>query len=234
MATTTLDLIKQALLEIRVIAAGDTPSAEDAADAKKKLNQMLDYWTLDGLMSHCLINDLFDLTIGIFDYTIGLTATAGNFITSRPICIENAFIKNDDVDSSIAIINNAEYQGIINKTITGLPTQLMYNPSYLLGHIFLWPVPDATYKINITHKIPFTQLTILTQKLLLPEGYELAIINNLAVLLAPGYGKSISSETFKTAVDTKAAIKRANMTTPILEHELGNHGGAFGFDINAG
>lgn len=49
---TLLDLTTQALEELRVIAAGETPSAEDLATVTTVYNQHLELWSNENLIDH--------------------------------------------------------------------------------------------------------------------------------------------------------------------------------------
>jgi hypothetical protein len=51
----------------------------------------------------------------------------------------------------------------------------------------------------------------------LPPGYEDAIIYNLSVRLAPEYGKPMRADLVGLAMDSKANVKRSNMTPQIME-----------------
>lgn len=54
----------------------------------------------------------------------------------------------------------------------------------------------------------------------LPPGYERALTTNLAIELAPEFGKSISQEVAKAASESKAAIKRMNIRPIYLQNEM--------------
>jgi hypothetical protein len=56
-----------------------------------------------------------------------------------------------------------------------------------------------------------------TTELTLPPGYKEAIVHNLAIKLAPEYGKSAPVEVINSAVEGKASIKRLNMK-PLYLH----------------
>jgi hypothetical protein len=135
-------------------------------------------------------------------------------------------------DYQLNIITNAQYQEIAQKDASAsIPTHLMYNPEYPKGKIHLYPIPDTAYQLGITQKLPLSQVSALTTEIDLPEGYEIAIVYNLAILLASEYGKSIPPEVYKIAVDSKATLKRINTTIPILKHDYGcQHSG---YDINS-
>jgi hypothetical protein len=229
MATSTLDIIKQAFSKIGVIGSGETPSADDANSARKLLNQMLDLWTLNGLMCYCNKNDTLTLTSGTSSYTIG---SGGNINTHRPNRIDCVTVNDGTNDYAVEIVTNEEYRKIYDKTTTGTPSKIMYNPEYPLGKIYLWPIPDAADVLTVSHRLQLSQMSSLVEDFSLPEGYELCITYNLALLLADEYKATISPNIYKIAIDSKAAIKRANSVPSVLTQELAEASGIF--DINSG
>jgi hypothetical protein len=70
-STTALDLITGALRNLKVLAAAETPSAQDAADALQVLNDMLESWSIDHLTIYSVVENLLDFTAGQYQYTIG-------------------------------------------------------------------------------------------------------------------------------------------------------------------
>ena len=69
------DTIASALRLIRVLAAGETPSADQAEDARAVLNQMLDSWQIERTTIYTQTIQDFTLTPGLQTYTLG-TPTA--------------------------------------------------------------------------------------------------------------------------------------------------------------
>jgi len=91
-----------------------------------------------------------------------------------------------------------------------LPLELWYQATYPLGLLWLWPVPNAaaTLEMFVWTQLPgFSQITDTFD---LPPGYELAIVKNLAVLLAPRYQRPVSPDLMRDATEAKAAIGGLN------------------------
>ena len=68
--------------------------------------------------------------------------------------------------------------------------------------------------------VPLTALASLATTVTLPNGWERALAYNLAVEIAPEYGKEASATVQKVARDALAAIKRRNSPTIMLTSEL--------------
>ena len=70
-STTPLDLIVGALRKINALAAGETPNAQDSADALQVLNDMLELWSIDHLMVYASVENILSFVPGQYQYTIG-------------------------------------------------------------------------------------------------------------------------------------------------------------------
>lgn len=233
MSTSVNDIITRAMRLTGITGASQIPDAQDTNDAFNSLNMMLEQWSLEELMCYRYTANQFSTAASTSAYTIG---PGGTWVTGgRPLQVSNAFIRVSTTDFPIEIIGNDLYQQIGNKSTVGRPYFLYYQPEVTLGRIYLYPTPDAVYTISISQLLPFTAFTGIAQAVTLPPGYLKALIWNLAVELAPEYGKQVDPVIFKKSQEFKANIKRKNNTKPILHLEsalLGRAGCSF--DINSG
>jgi hypothetical protein len=69
--TSAVDLITGALREIKVLAAGETARAEDAADSLQVLNDLLESWSIDHLTVWAVVENILSFTAGQYQYLIG-------------------------------------------------------------------------------------------------------------------------------------------------------------------
>lgn len=74
----------------------------------------------------------------------------------------------------------------------------------------------------------------LDEDLNVPEEYEEACRYNLALRLAPEYGKVVSADIAAIAMESKANIKRSNAPTAYLEVDAALLPQRAGFDITTG
>jgi hypothetical protein len=208
---TVRELIEGALRKIGVIASGDTPSASEQNDAFKALNRMLDRWSTDGLNIFQVAREEFDLTAGTGSYTIGPT---GTFNTSRPAEIERATLEDQTqepvIEYPIEVITSKEWAEESSKEIRGIPRRLYADDAFPLRTLNLWPIPEKADKLVLYSKKALTSFTSVNDNVSLPPGYEFAIEFNLAVLLAPEFGRAIDAIIFENAKDSLGAIKRKN------------------------
>jgi hypothetical protein len=212
MGTSAYDIVNRALRINGVIASLDSGDAQDVNDAFTSLNMMIEQWSLEDLMCYYIKSNTFSTAVGSSSYTIGV---GGDCDTDRPIVIKSAFCR-DTSDAPLAIITDTDYQNIPDKTQQGLPNYLYYQPVQPLGVIYLYPVPDAIYTISVSQLTQLTKFSELRHELTLPPGYLKALIWNLAIEIAPEYGKATDEITLKKAVEAKALIKVKNNIIPEL------------------
>ena len=214
MGITAHDLIRRAGLEIGITDPYEALDAHEASDGLDSLNQMLDSWSLEGLTIFQILQENVVLNAGIASYTIG---PSGTFITNRPMEIISAFVKEGGIDYPIHIIGRQEYDRIEQKTVGYRPEYLFYEPSVPNGVITLWGVPGIVSGLYINSEKQLQRFDTLTSQVVLPIGYERAIVKNLAIEMAPQYRRTPSKELMLTAVESKANIERKNDRTQKLQ-----------------
>lgn len=210
-----IELISRTLNLINVTAAGETPTAEDANNGMKVLNEMLEQWSLERLGMFAPINRIYTLTPLQYIYTIG--PSGADFTAERPIKICNAFVRDNNtnphnpIDRTLEIIPNDKYNNITIKNLTTTyPQYLNYVPSYPVATINLYPVPTIQLSLNVSILNVITNYDSLTDDIDLPPGYYSALRYNLGVELAMDYNRPTNELMLRKAADTKAAIMRIN------------------------
>lgn len=216
---TALDLIKGAYRLIGVIAEGETPEAEDANIALSALNALLDAWKIEPLLIYDLQEESFALAPGDGAYSIG---AGQDFNTTRPEAVVSAFVRDSSgIDRPLTVFEFDRWDQIPDKDAAGTPEALSYEPSYPYGQIKLWPAPAASATLHIrTHK-PLTGALTLAAQILVPAGYERAIRFNLAVELAPEFGREAPPTVQRVATESKANLKMNNTRVPQMQVDSG-------------
>lgn len=175
-------LIRSAL---RLIGAYDTngnPTPNQIADALHALNLLLYSLATDRNGIYTVTTESFTLTAGDGDYT------TAELSTSRPIRILKAWIRDNALDYCVDMIAAADYAQIADKTTTGRPEEMYFNPSYPAAAISLYPVPDSAYTLYWQAWKPLAQYASADDDLNLPPEYERALRYALAADLALEYG----------------------------------------------
>lgn len=196
--TTMGDLLAEALKLSGRLGIGQTALAEDASLAWTYLQWMLQQWAKERWHVYRLVS-LSKVSTGAATYTVG---PAGDFSTgtstnsSRPAKIESAFLRQINTgdlspDYPLDILaTRQDYDRIRLKSMSTMPSCLFYDPSFPLGTIYFWPIPDATIYsmfITVAQQLPpvfATQADVIA----LPYEYYQAIVTNLAMRLRARYG----------------------------------------------
>jgi hypothetical protein len=217
---TASDLIQDAYREIGVIGQGKTMSAYLGQAGLRKLNQMLGDWSTQPNMVVERVGEDLSIAASASSYTIG---SGGDFNTTRPEEILDAYIRVGGTDYPLEVFSMQEYNDIPTKSQGAIPENIWYEPAYPMGTIYFDWKPSVGNTLHINSLKPLTSLSTLATSVSLPAGYELAIVNNLAILLAPANGKTPSQLTFKAAQDGIDHIKavRARQRVPVSSMPAG-------------
>lgn len=286
MATTALDLITGALRNINALEAGETPNAQDSADALSVLNSLMDSWSIDHLNIFASVENILTFSAGQYQYTVGnyvagtfigtlivgtptisgvtvpsgllvggdltdaqaqipagttilaigattitMSANAlstvaaaetitytipGNFKIARPLKITNAFTRltapgNTGLDYPMDIVARDQYAQIGFKGVAGpWPRVVYYDPTFPLGNLYFYPNPSSAGSLHLWTDTILNQFAALTTPVNLPQGYARALIKNLALELAPEYGKTASALLVQQAKEALRMVKALN------------------------
>lgn len=214
--STVRDLVKGSLRLLGAIATGETASAEEQADALSALNDMLDSWSTEGLIVDARVRETFTFTAGDGTYTLG---TGGDFSTDRPLRIENASViqSGSTLEMPIEIITVDQYAEIGLKSLqSSFPTRLYAEGTYPLETLNFWPVPSEAATLVLYSWKPLATYASANVDVELPQGFARALRYNLAVELAPEYGKAVSAEIAAIAQESKDNLKRMNTKVNVL------------------
>lgn len=225
--STAADVIRRSLKLLGVLAAGESLRAEDQADCLVELNLMLGTWANERLMVYGTRRTTYTLAPTTSPHTIG---TGGTFATTRPLRIDGAGVirMGETAEIPIRLLTDDEYRAIPVKSLQNdIPTQLWVEETHPAASLWFWPVPTsaATLALYTWSRIAeFASSDTVT----LPDGYENALGNALALQIAPMYGVEPSSALVQNAIAAIAAIKRTNNQPAFMKCDpaILNRGGA--------
>jgi hypothetical protein len=215
------DLLASAARLIGVLASGETLSGNEIADGLLIAQQMMDSWQAERLNIFSITISEFPLTPGQQVYTLG---TGGNFNVPRPAKIERMSIVSllnpaQPLELPLEMLTEAGWQAIPVKLISSsLPTVVYDDGAFPLRNLNFWCIPTIAvntriYLWNALNTFPDT-----TTDVTFPPGYLKAIRYNLAVDLAPEFGRPLPPEVAAQAILSKAVIK--NMNAPLIESRI--------------
>jgi hypothetical protein len=211
---TVRDYLASSLRLLGVLAPGEALHEQDYTDALAAFSRMLNSWSAERLTIYSQNRSENALVNGTQRYTIG---TGGTWTQARPLWIDGAgYLDASGLETPIEVISRTRWQNNSIKSDSGpRPEGIFYNPTYPLGAIDVWPVPNAeaaTGEIVIYSPLaPLTSAASLDTAISVPEGWEEALIYNLAMRLAPTYGQAPAEDVRELARELKANIKRPNI-----------------------
>ena len=215
------DIIKRALRLLGVLAQGETPSTDQVTEAALALNGLVKAWQADGMPLWAIKSYNVPLTATVASYRIGI----GQAIpTPKPLKIVQAYNHNisSSVDVPMRILTRQEYNMLGNKTSSGNPIQVFYDPQNSYGDLYVFPVPTATEAasnvITIHYQRPFEDFDASTDTPDFPQEWYDAITYGLATRLAPEYG--IPSTDRRTLWQEMLTIKQDALNFGLEEGSL--------------
>lgn len=209
-----LTIIASAMRVIGSLASGETPNASESSDALGILNRMLDAWSADRLMVFTITIQQFPLTSGVQTYTLG---TGGMFNTPRPARLERANIvslsnPSQPLELPLEMLTDDQWAEIPVKNIqSALPQKLYNDGAYPLMNLSFWCVPNEAVNVSLYMWTQLTQFADLVTDYTFPPGYFEAIIYNLAVRMAPEFGRQMQPDVIGLAVAALSRIKTINL-----------------------
>jgi hypothetical protein len=226
-AWTAQKMILRAYQMIGYYGANETMNAADAQLGLDILNKMLDSWSNESLACYAILEQSFQLQVGVDSYTIGLQPNAVIY-QQRPIRVMEgsgaAYLQDFNQNNyRVDVVTREQWNQIANRgptTVSDIPDTLFYDPQMPLGVVNLWPSPTIGYTLFFDSFQQFTDMGNLYQTFNLPPGYELAILSNLAVLLGPFCkNASVSPDVKAIAKSSKMTVKRSNIRNNVAQFD---------------
>lgn len=209
--TTAQAMIKRAYAILGDIGQGEDLTAAQASIGLEALNAMLDSFSIEKLMIYEMNQTTHAWTANATSKTIG---SGGDFDTHRPDRIGDGtyFQDSNNIAYPVNVVRDREvYDGIYDKTVTSsYPEILFYDPSYPLGTLYAYPVPNQALTLYLNQWNPLQVFETLTEQHALPPGYRRMIVYNLAVELEAETGLPCPANAQQIAINSKRSVKRNN------------------------
>lgn len=222
-------VVTRALRMAHALRPGQGASATDLADGGAILASMLDGWNAESLMIFTITrNTGLTLTAGKLTYKIGPTSVGDptDLNIVRPPRIDRAGFINPGSSPEVEFglegpLSDEDWQGVMNKTLSAsLPFRFYDDCGMPYRTLQFHPVPNQTISavLYFWSALP-TTLTSSTD-LILPPGYQEALISNLAVQVDMEWSKverkPLDPKVVLMAIDTKRRLKAFNVEVPKL------------------
>ncbi len=212
--TTAQTLIKDAMKLIGSLAQGEEPTAGEFEDGFARLNELVDEWSTQRLTQQTITRTVVDIVANQASYTVG---TGANVSVLRPEFVSDVRLiltdPSPDVEVPLERLTDQEYQRLSIKALTNsLPTAWYYQATMPTGTLYLWPIPDnATNDFAFYAPAAFIQFAAQDTSYTLPPAYAKALRTNLAVVLAPEFGRTLDPLIKFMADESLGNLKRLNV-----------------------
>lgn len=229
--STAADIVRDALKELGVLAAGESLRAEDLADGIRALNRLLGTWANDRLLVHGTRRTAYTLTPSLSPHTIGV---GGTLNVARPVRIDGAgVIQSGSGETPLRLLTDTEWRAISDKAATSsVPDSLWVEWTHPTAKLWLSPVPTTAASLVLYTWSRITEL-LSSDTVSLPDGYEDALVLSLALRMSAAYGVEPSSALVMAASDAVSAIRRTNEPESLLRCDPAVLG-AGGFNLITG
>jgi hypothetical protein len=202
MPATVSDLIHSSMRLIGAIAAGETLETEELNDAFVSLNQMLSSWNTEGAS-----------LVARKRLTVAISGVNSYALAERPVKIDAASTSISGVDSGLEIVDSTAWEGIPvpEKQMQSIFIRRLYcDYAFPSATVYLWPTPRLAGTLELWIYATMPAFASVDSVISLPEGYEAGLRFNLAVNLAPEYGRPIDQVVLANAQNFKASLVQLN------------------------
>lgn len=220
-------LIEASLRKIGVLAGGETLSADEAQDALLTLQLMLSGWSNEvliipvvGVVRHDLVVGESEYTIGIYPAPVPDPLPETHIETARPMHFLTAILRDaSGTDYDLSIMDAQRYNEISRKSNSSRPSRIYIREGWPLSTIIFESLPYDNETLIMEVRQPLSGLIAaasLDDVVTLPEGYDRAIVYNLALELASEYQQNPSNLVAGIANRSLKFIKNQNSQPLIL------------------
>jgi hypothetical protein len=212
---TAQTIVNNALTLIEAISPTEGPTTTESADGLAALIALLASWSADELLVYATRTAAVALTNGTVSYAIP---------GARPVKILSAdcTVAASGMNFPLEVLGPDAWARVNGKTSSSVYTQAVYcDYAYPTPALLVAPKPTGGATVDLFCMVDLATVAALTDTFDLPEGYTKAIEFNLAVDLAPQFGRSVSAELAMNATTTKEQMRRLMASNRAGHSELG-------------
>ena len=216
--TTGAVLVQDAMIQAGIIGSTETVTANDQALVLRRLNRMVESWDNENLMLFALSGQSFTMVAGQSAYPSNTYLTDG-----RPTSIDAITVRLSNIDYPVDIIDNQTWNAIPYKPTTGIPAQCFIDTDYPNTTLRFYPTPYGEFTCFVQARSPLFGTIDASTDVVGPRGYEKAIVDNLAIDIAPSFGVEITPGMVQSAKESRAVLKRNNYNPLQMETGLADN-----------
>jgi hypothetical protein len=218
---TCLDLITDSLVNIGELAAGETPSAEDAVFMQTRLNAMVDSFSLERLYLPDVVTITQPLVADQYIYTLG-TVGVTNLPIARPTLIQTlSVIDANGITHQLNILTSKAWAALKQKGVATapLPEDVYVDGAWPNLTLYFNPVPTLAPTLELFMWTALQSFPTLTTVFPAIPGYYEAFMWNLCLRICDGYNRQVTPSMAGAAADGLGRLKMFN--EQMLQGSLG-------------
>ncbi len=227
---TTASLVNAALRIAGITGRpGRTPAPDQSTEVIAILNRKMASWGIDRLKIFQVQQNRYALTPQQTTYFIGPN---GDFVAPRPSKIVRANVvlnaTSPEIHIPLRVLEVEEWADIrMPELQTGTwPSRLYYDHAVPDAELYLYPVIGEADDLELFTYAALQQFVALTDVVELPDGYEEAIVLNLAVAVKSYYPRDaeMDPDVPRQAAEALARIESLNAPVPKLKNDAAGLG----------
>ena len=199
-----------------------TPSPAQCQDGIEELNRLIGSLNCDRLFIYSIARYEYPLS-GAKTFTIGIDPQ-GQAIADlngpRPVQIDKANIiySVPEIRRPLALLTDLQWSQIVVEDLPNtIPYALYDDYAYPLSTLYIYPQPVPGYILELYMWQLVPTFVTGSDVVILPPGYEDALVLNLAVRLAPHFQRAVDQDVRNDAAKALMRIESINAPKPVLE-----------------
>ena len=219
---TTGTILVQDAMAMRGILADDVaPSTAQLNLGLRLLNRMLASWGNETELIFGMSEESVTMTPGTATYTTAQFASG----SGRPVGVDSITLTLSGVTYTVDLVDVQTYNSITFKNVNSIPTMCYYDAAYPTATFHFYPAPMSAFVADITCYEKLTGAITSSTDLVLPDGYEKAIVDNLCIYL--NWGPPVTAQQRLDANESRNVIKRRNYSPLLMDS-----GFSSGYSVN--
>lgn len=222
-----IDLITDAMIGSTIKGSDEVISTDDANICLRRLKRMLDSWSNEPLLVFETSDESFVMTASLADYSTSLLASG------RPVSFDSCYVEQSNINYPVDIVDEQTFNAIPYRIVDAIPTVCYYDASMPNGVFHFYPRPYAPFVCHIISRRVLVGPLTLAAQIVLPPGYEKAIVDSLAADIWTSFKGSapIPPDVKAMAREAQSVLRLTNAfpleMTSIADRDWGNISNAF-------
>jgi hypothetical protein len=199
-----------------------TPSPAQYEDALEEVNRLIGSLNVDRLFIYSIARQEYPLS-GAKTFTIGIDPQGVSIADCngpRPVQIDaaNVIYSVPEIRRPLALLTDLQWRQIVVQDIPNtIPYALYDDYAYPLSTLYIYPQPVPGYILELFQWQAVPTFLTPDDIVLLPPGYEDALVLNLAVRLGPHFQRQVDGDVRADAQKALLRIESINAPKPVLQ-----------------